>query len=134
MSICINVRKIEMERDFPTMLKWWGSRGAEFKAEWLPQDTTFVAEHEGRLVFAESLILTNTCYAMLEHLVSDPEAPWQVREQAILRTHDAMAELAEDLGVKNIVVYTNGARVVDKLEQRGFRLAFNKISMMVREI
>jgi hypothetical protein len=90
---------------------------------------------EGRVVpgvAAGFLYQTDSDTALLDHFVSNPEAPFDERQAAMDTIADALIHRAGELGFHNIVAMTKSAGIRDRALRMGFRDAGNSC-ILVKE-
>ncbi len=100
----ITIRAFEMEKDYADVCGWWQAR-----PDWhpLPQDHIdraigLVAESNGKKLCAIWLWLTGTAFAVLDFLVSNPDASPKLKVRAMGEVIDRGLQTAKRAGAKSI--------------------------------
>ena len=123
---CIPLNK---EVHFPTMQRWWESRGfVGAKPEFLPSKGAMIL-HDDRPVFGAFLIETNANTAIIDYGASDPEASSEVRNSAFDLCFRELWELAGMIGFDMVCASSNLKDICNRYEDFGLIKADENVTI-----
>jgi len=99
----MTIRPFNAEADYPMVCEWWKAR-----PDWQPLPTDhlskfgFVAEQDGKPLAVIWLWLTGTAFAVLDFLVSNPDAPPKRKVRAMGELIDYALGIAQRAGAKSV--------------------------------
>lgn len=124
----LHIRKFDRAKDTKTINQWcrdW--KMSEFADWWLP-DTGYMVEG----VLYGSLYFTNSGLAYLENIISNPDAPTELRQTALGMVGDASFQEARAAGYKAVLGWTSNKSVAGVSAEHGMQLSKFNHTVMIK--
>lgn len=128
------VRPFNPLLDYADVSEWWKARG------WPPVPTDllptsgYVAQDAAHKYCAAFLYLTNSKFAMLEYMVSNPGAPMKAKRRAMDAMLDRIMVDARALGIKAIFTSLESQGLKKVYEKHGFVVGDVGMTNLVRNL
>jgi len=112
--------KFDKTRDYETISKWWEHHKYPIlSTEFLPENG-FLAIHEGTPIGAMFLFKTDSTFMHMDFPVTNPEAPSEVRHEALKLLVEGCKLLAKELGFNQIFTYSDNTNLINRYESLDF--------------
>ena len=126
----IHIHSYKPDRDYETIALWWQAHGLDpIPLEFLPAVGFVVSQ-----VCAGFLYQTDTDLALIEGLVSNPETPAQLRDEALDAVVEALCSEAKKLGYLAISGFTQVPKVVSRAKRHGFKPGQGSYRLVTRRL
>ena len=131
----ITLTTFNKEDHLPIMAMWSAKRSRPLMDADLIPNHGWIAYNETKMpVGAATLLRIDTPYAIINNLVTNPDAPGQEREAAINMIIEALANDAKEFGCKIVGYGTNVAKMVPRCENLGFTVYDSNITVLGRKL
>lgn len=123
-------------QDFEMVQSWWKAH-EEFPPtiEMLPEESTFICEHDGIPLSAITVYLTNSKeFCMLDNFVGNPEMPGLVRQYSSILIIDHAERFAKDLGYKSMMCLAFEDKLKQYYQSFGYKQRLNNVSTFNKEL
>lgn len=103
--------------------------------DFMPEDSTFVAVHNGEPVASVCLMLTNSpMLAIAEGLIARPGLDVGIRREAVEMLNRELDEFAKYKGKKLIQAFSPHEKLTERYEQLGYRRTVKEMCSVVKEL
>lgn len=120
--------------EFETVVSWWNKANEQPPViGMMPEDTTFIAEINGRPSLCVTLYLTNSkeiCY--VENFVGNPDVNKNKRKEAAKILSDYIAVFAGQLGYKRMMCMCYKEPLVKRYQELGYTPTLNGVTTFIR--
>lgn len=130
----MEVRKVDLEKDYDEIASWWKSQGWPVLPKEVLSSSGFIAEEAGVKLAATWMFPTNCPIYIMEWTVGNPDAPWNIRSEALRAVTDGACEWAKKDGAAQVFTMTKNDRFIDKLGEFGFNVTENGMTHLVRSL
>ncbi len=122
--------------DFPTVSGWWtAAQEGQLLPGMMPEESSFIAEIDGKPTLAVSVLLTNSpTVAYTEYFIGSPDSRGAARREAALMLSDHIAAFAKSRGYKNLLCISYRAPLVGRYEELGYVKTLEGVSTFVRPL
>lgn len=122
--------------DFEMLQNWWKTQD-EFPPtrEMLPEETTFICEHNDLPLVSITLYLTNSKeFCMLDNFVGNPELRGDLRKEASALIISHAEQLAKKLGYKSIMCLALKDKLGEYYQSFGYKKRFSNVLTFNKEL
>lgn len=128
----ILIRNIDLSKDFDTVVSWHQPAPLQ---SMLPEESTFVAESNGKLLASITMYLTNTIkFAQLDNLVADPSIPKTLRHKAVEELVSHCESHARSLGYQGLFCFTYRPGLVKRYQELGYTKTLEQVTTFFKEL
>jgi hypothetical protein len=128
----MKIESFEMSKHYRTVAAWWSSHSWEPLPISMLSKTGYVAYKDDTPVAASWLYKTDSSIAILDWYISDPEAAWEDRQEAIQAMIDAGSKDAKEMGFHVVLSFSQNKRLGEKLENSGFKETDNNMTHYIK--
>lgn len=122
--------------DFKLILNWWVSQN-EFPPteDMLPEESTFICEHNGIPLTAITVYLTNSKeFCMFDNFIGNPKFPGALRKEASGLIISHAEKFAKELGYKSIMCLATENKLKNYYQGFGYIKRLDNISSFNKEL
>lgn len=130
----LGVRPFNMTFDYPEVTEWWKARGWTPIAPDLLPPTGYMACDNKHKYCAAWLYCTNSRFAMLEFMVSNPSAPAKAKRRAMDALLERIFQDAKVMGYRLVFTSLESQGLRKVYEKNGFKVADKGMTNLLKEI
>lgn len=131
----IQIRNYKKE-DFEMVKSWWDAAGEVAPLpDMMPEESSFIAEIDGRPALAISLYLTNTpeiCY--VENFIGNPDLKGLSRNSASHLLINHIEKFASSLGYKRLICLAHKEQLKNHYQKLGGVKTLDNLASFAKEI
>jgi len=123
------------DSDKPMIDSWFRGHGGgwQIPPESMLSTTGFIAEVNGKPVFAGWLYLANSELGFMDWLVNNPDSNHEERVEGIKILTDGMFEEGKKQGLKRILTLASHPGLIEKLKGSGFFVTDSDVTILMRD-
>ena len=116
-----DVRSFDIPVDKETYESWLKKRGETRVIHWdFMPPTGYLVSLDGRPVCAGFMIKCDNRTVINDGIAADPDAPREVRNAAVVKLREALAEEAQRVKARVIIAQTDEPKLVARLLEQGY--------------
>lgn len=119
--------------DYSTLSKWWTDHSWPLVPEDHLPSTGFIASKDSTPIAAGFIYVTNSCFALMDWLVSDKHSSVEDRDSALDAVLQATFDFSKSNNIKSIYTTTSHKRLISRYESHGFVFA-EQLSALTKRI
>lgn len=115
-----SARKYVPETDFTHIKKWGENRGMKIGTPGFLPPTGIVVAYYSKPVCMGFMIRCDNGVAINSDFMSDPDAPKELRNEAVEFMREKLYELARQQGFRVVIAFTSIPKHVERLKEKGY--------------
>lgn len=128
MQIELKLREFNKEKDLKLINKWYGDWSMSQVPEWFLPEIGYVVEG----VCAAFMYKTDSKVAYMENVISNPDAPHELRALAVGMLGDQIFKKAKELGFKVVLGWTKNKSVSSVSGSRNMKISKFEYAVLVK--
>lgn len=127
------IRPFDRAKDLSTVNRWLDQRGEKIIVDFVfYPPTAFMVTFKEIPVCCGFMIKCDNQTVINDSFMSDPTAPQEIRNAAVIRLRNSLAIEAGKFGAKYIIAPTSQPKLVPRLEAQGFKIIEENITQLGR--
>lgn len=122
--------KIYTPEDYEVLKTWWEARGMDYIPERFLSGFGVMVEN----VASGFIYKTDSCMAIIENFISNPNTPKEIRDQAIDQIIQLLLDYAATQGIESLVAFSDLPVIIERAKKFSFAVPEGSYKMMIRSV